>query len=833
MLSNYFKTAIRSLLRERYYTLIKIIGLALGLGTSMVLLLYVSFQLSFDKFHPDIDRQYRINQTNIWDPNGGIFGSTGPAVSIALAEDFPEIEEVMRVNTPGGNTITYQEPNGNVLAFNEGGIFAADSNFFHFFDFKLKEGDRTTALIGKDKVVISDDVAKKFFGNEPALGKFLQMGADDSALTDGSAGAGTGKRLLEVTGVTEKQPKNSHFNFDYLLSMETNPNVKRFEWSWIWTQVVTHVKLRPGADVTALEEKLKTFADRHAPACFKILGMDYNEFLKSKGPWKLYLQPMQSIYLHSGAPFHGASPIGNRIGPNGDIKYVYILSVVALFILLIAVINFVNLSTARGAKRAKEVGVKKTLGLMRNSLIAQFQVEHILLTAISMLFGMGFMELLRLLIQPVIGIEIPLSAWSPVTFVVLIISLPIIIGFLAGLYPSFYLTAFKPAAVLKGRLASGFGSSGLRNGLVIFQFTISIALMAGTIIVFDQVEFFRSKELGFNKENLLIIRNAEKTGVQLESFRNEISKYPGIISASVSANIRGGMQDVFMREGDEKKVTMDHYKIDEYFMETMKLAMASGRNFDVNRPSDVNAVIINETSARQLGWTPEESIGKRILYLGDQIGPQEVIGVVKDFHFQSLRQNIAPLIFFHQKSNMYGDGRVISIKYETGQSDELLAKVETRWRQLVNNSPFEYFFLDEQLRRLYNDEQQLGSLFSVFTGLSITIAVIGLVGLVAYSAEQRKKEIGIRKVFGASLTSIYVMINTQYIRLVLVSLVIATPAAWWLMQQWLESYPYQTPISIWTFISAGAAEMILALVCVGYLALRAASLNPSAVLKEE
>ena len=832
MFSNYIKTAIRSLLRERYYTLIKIVGLALGLGTSMVLLLYVSHELSFDNFHPDISRQYRVNQTNIWDPNGGIFGSTGPAVSIALAEDFPEIEEVMRVNTPGGNTITYQEPNGNVLAFNEGSIYAADSNFFHFFDFKLKEGDRSTALIGKDKVIISDEVAKKFFGDQPALGKFIQLGEADSGAGDGS-GEGAGRKTLEITGVTEKQPSNSQFNFDYLLSMETNPFVKRFEWSWIWTQVVTHVKLKPGADVAALDEKLKGFADRHAPACFKILHMDYNEFLKSKGPWKVYLQPMQDVYLHSGSPFSGAGPIGNRIGPTGDIKYVYILSVVAIFILLIAIINFVNLSTARGAQRAKEVGVKKTLGLTRLSLIAQFQVEHILLTVISMLFGMGVMELLRLLIQPMVGIQIPLETWSLGIFITLIIGLPIVIGFLAGLYPSFYLTAFRPAQVLKGKLATGFGSSKLRNTLVVFQFTISIALMAGTIVVFQQLTYFRSMDLGYNKENLLIINNANKAGDQLEAYRNEIANYPGVISASASANVGVGMEDVFMREGDEKKVTMGHYKIDEHFFETMKFTLSAGRAFDINRPSDVNTTIINETSARQLGWTPEESIGKKILYLGDEVGPLEVIGVLKDFHFQSLHQNIAPILFLHTKSKMYGDGRTINIKYEAGKAKELLSKLENRWTQLVNNSPFEYSFLDEELKQQYNQEQQLGSLFSIFTGLSITIAVIGLVGLVSYSAEQRKKEIGIRKVFGASLISIYVMINTQYVRLVLISLVIATPAAWWLMQQWLETYPYRTQINPAIFAVAGIAELILALVCVGYLALRAASLNPSSVLKEE
>ncbi len=833
MFRNYLKTAIRSIFRERYYSLIKIVGLALGLGTSMVLLLYVSHEMSFDNFHPDIKRQYRINQTSIWDPNGGIFSSTGPAVSIALAEEFPEIEEVMRVNTPGGNTITYQQPDGNVLAFNEGGIFAADSNFFHFFDFKLKEGDRSTALIGENKVVISEEIAKKFFGDEPALGKFLQIGSNDSGPGDGPKQGNAGRRTLEVTGVTEKQPTNTQFNFDYLISMETNPNVKFFEWSWIWTQVVTYVKLRPDADLISMEKKLEGFADRHAPACLKRLGMDYNEFLKSKGPWKIYMQPMRDVYLHSGSASPGSWPIGNRIGPIGDIKYIYILSTVATFILLIAVINFVNLSTARGAQRAKEVGVKKTLGLNRSSLIAQFQVEHILLTAVSMIFGMGVMELLRLLIQPLIGIQIPLETWSAGIFIALIIGLPIVIGFLAGLYPSFYLTAFRPAQVLKGKLATGFGSSGLRNALVVFQFTISIALMAGTIIVFEQLNYFRSMDLGYNKENLLIIRNAERTGKQLESYRNEIERYPGVISTSVSANMSGGMQDVFMREGDEKKVTMDHYKIDEHFFETMKLKLSAGRSFEINRGSDVNATVINETSARQLGWTPEEAVGNKILYLDEGVGPFEIIGVVKDFHFQSLHQNIAPLMFLNINSNMYGDNRILTIKYETGKNDELLAKLETRWDKLVNNAPFEYYFLDDQLKREYNQEQQLGSLFSVFTALSITIAVIGLVGLVSYSAEQRKKEIGIRKVFGASLTSIYVMINTQYVRLVLISLVIATPIAWWLMLQWLESYPYRMQISPFIFVIAGLAELILALVCVGYLALRAASLNPSSVLKEE
>lgn len=812
MITNFLKTAIRSILRERYYALIKIVGLALGLGTSLVLLLYISHQLSYDTMHPDVSRLYRVNQSNIWDPQGGVFGSTGPAVSFALVSDFPDIEQVMRINTPGSFLVRYSAPNGDVIAFNEHKVLAADSNFFSFFDFKLKEGDQATALIGKNKVVLSDKAAKRLFGDRPALGQIIQMGDT--------------RESVEVTGVTTAQHSNVHFAFDYLLSMDSNPYVREFEWSWIWTQVVTYVKLKPNTDVEAMNQKLLTFADRHAQETFRKVRMDYGDFIKEKGPWKVYLQPVKDIHLYS-------DRIGNRLGSVGDIKYVYILGIIAGFILLIAVVNFVNLSTARATKRAKEVGVKKTLGVMRSSLIAQFQVEHILLTMISMLFGLSVMELLRLIIQPYVGIEIPLSTWNPVAFAALVIGLPLAIGFLAGLYPSFYLTAFKPAAVLKGRLVSGIRSSSMRNGLVIFQFTISIALMAATLIVFKQLRFFQTRSVGFEKENLLVIGNADKLGDQQESFREEISHYPGVSDAALSMDIRGGMEDIYMREGDDKKLSISAYKIDEHFFGTTRLALASGRSFEPNRPSDKNSVVINETTAQSFGWTPEEALGKRILYLGDNLAPQEVIGVVKDFHFQSFRQNIAPIMFLNINSTGYGDNRIMMIRYKTGEIRELMTKIERRWNQVASAIPLEMFFYDEELKMQYEAEQKMASLLSIFTGLSITIAVIGLVGLVAYSAEQRKREIGIRKVFGASLTGIYVMINVQYVRLLFVSLLIATPVSWWLMQQWLDTFPYRTDIDPWIFLAAGAAELVLALVCVGYLALRAASLNPATVLKDE
>ncbi|AYB34268.1 ABC transporter permease [Chryseolinea soli] len=812
MFQNYFKTAIRSIFRERYYALIKIAGLALGLGTSLVLFLYVTHQLSYDSMHPDVDRLYRVNMTNIWNPKGGYWGSTGPAVANALITEYPSIETVLRINTPGGQIVRYTKPNRDVVAFNEERVLAADSTFFSFFAFELKEGDPRTALEGKNKVVISDEAAKRLFGDEPALGKLIQIGDQ--------------RETAEITGVTKTQPTNVHFHFDYLLSMPSVPIIKQMEWSWIFTQVVTYVKLKPGTDVTALNKTLKTLPMRYAPATFQRIGIDFNEFIKERGAWEVYLQPVREMRLYS-------SDTGNRLGPVGDIKYVYVFSIVAAFILLIAVVNFINLSTARGASRAKEVGVKKTLGLHRASLIAQFQVENILVTFVAMLLGLGVMELLRMLIQPLTGLEIPVTLWDNKLFFAIIILLPLVVGFLAGLYPAFYLTSFRPAQVLKGKMISGLRTSNLRNVLVIFQFTISIALMVATMVVFDQLKYFQSASLGFNQESMLIVNNSEKLGNQLQSFRDEIATYPGVEEVSASADFRKAFEDIFMREGNDLKLPITYMKIDDYYLATAQHQLVAGRGFEPNRPSDVNAVILNETAVRLYGWTPEQAIGQHIIYVGDDVGRQEIIGVVKDFHFRSLYETINPFMFFNIKSKIFGDLRTVSIRFNTPDVASLIARIEKRWNQIADATPFEYSFLDEQLKMRYQEEQRLGSLFSVFTVLSITIAIIGLVGLVAYSAEQRKKEIGVRKVFGASLSSIYLMMNTQYVKLLVVALIIATPLSWWVMQQWLDTFQYRVSINPWLFILAGGAELILAMICVGYLALRAASLNPAVVLKEE
>ena len=825
----FLSSALRNIRRDGIYSLIKIGGLALGLGTSLILLLYVNYQFSFDKQHPDVERMYRINMTHIWRPGGGIFHSTGPAVAFALREEFPEIEEIVRINTPGALTIRHTTDAGETRAFNEqfDNVFAADSNFFSFFNFPLREGNPKTALVGANKVVLSPDAATKFFGNEPALGKQLQIG-EDGQVTDVDA---NGRILVEVTGVTEEQPGNMHFNFDYLLSMETNPAVKQFEWSWIWTQVVTYVKLRPGTDIAAMEAKLKNFGDRHAPATFKMLGMDYEEFLREKGSWSLYLQPVSDIHLYSGSPSDPMA-IGNRLGRTGDIRYVIILGSVGVFILLIAVVNFINLSTARAANRSKEVGVKKALGVTRASLIYQFQLEHIFITFIAMALGLGVMEILRLALIP-LGIEVPMAQFSFFWFAVITLTFALVTGFLAGLYPSFYLTAFRPAEVLKGKVASGFKSSRIRNSLVVFQFAISIALMAGTLIVFEQINYFMNADLGFEKENLLVIDRASRLGEQLESFRNEIRKYPGVIDAAVSSDFRYGAEDIFSMEGDDRKFTLAQYKIDEHFLQTTHVPLVSGRGFDEENPADEFHLVINEAAAKVLGWTPEEAIGRKIVYGDPGVGARPVVGVVRDAHFQGMRENVEPVVFYHLKARVWGYQRLLLVRYRAEELPGLLARIEGRWNELAHATPLEYSFYEDDLIRMHSREQKMGDLFTIFTAISVVIAVVGLVGLVAYSAEQRKKEIGVRKVFGASFLRIFVMMNMQYFKLMAIALLIATPLTWYLMHEWLQNYAHRINITPGAFVITGIVEIALAFLCVGFIALRAASLNPAKVLKDE
>ncbi|HZY81315.1 MAG TPA: ABC transporter permease [Cyclobacteriaceae bacterium] len=813
MLKSYFKLTLRNISRSRGYSFINIFGLSLGIACCLLTANYVAFEFSFDNFHPNVDRTYRVDQTLIWRPGGGVWGSTTPGLAPLLAREYPEIEEVMRINTPGDYVIRYAKENGEVLAFNETKVFAADSNFFNFFGFKLKEGNTRTALNGPDRVVIADHVAKKLFGDEPAVGKIIQLGNDRTS--------------IEISGVTEKQPENTHFQFNYLLSMSTNRAVRKNEHNWFWTQVVTYARLVPGADRFALEDKLGRLGEEVIKPSYQSAGVNYDDFMMDKGKMEFYLRPVRDVYLKSG---------DNRLGPIGDVRYAYAFGAIGLFVLLIAAINFVNLSTARGTKRAREVGVKKALGALRNSLISQFQTESIFLAIFSMVLAIPLVEILRLLIVAIMKNDMAFTLWDNPMLLIALPIVAIVVGFLAGLYPSFYLTSFRPVQVLKGKVATGMGNSALRGTLVVIQFTISIALLIATVVVVQQMNFIRTTNLGFDKEHTLVINYAEKLGGHIKGFRNELSNMQGVLSASIAQDVPRniGYQDVYMAEGSNVKLPCAGLKIDENFISSFGLTLIAGRAHDQEQnASDKMGVVVNETLVNLFGWTPETAIGKNMIYPGDDSVRYPVIGVVKDFHFQSLRENINPLFMASIDSRTWGDMRVIAVKYKTDDLAGLIRSIENKWNATVEQTPMDFSFLDDDIARAYKEDQRLGDLFAIFACLSIVIAMIGLVGLVAYSAEVKKKEIGIRKVLGATRSRIVVMMNGSYVRLIVVGLLISTPLSWYAMNYWLETFKFRIEISPLVFILSGAAVMIAALLSVAYLSLRAASVNPASVLKEE
>ncbi|WP_406682484.1 FtsX-like permease family protein [Shiella aurantiaca] len=812
MLRSYFTITFRNLYRNASYSIINIIGLAIGMAACLLIWNYVEHETSFDTFHPDVERTYRVDQTSIWNPEGGIMGSTGPAVAEVLLKNYPEIQEVMRINTPGGDVMRFEPDGGVPTVFMEEKILAADSNFFNFFGIALQEGNSKSALSGINKVVISPKAAARHFGEGAALGKILLWGEN--------------KIPLEVTGITESLPANMHFSFDYLISMYSNPSIKRFDWSFIWTQMVTYIKLKPEANAVELQYKMAEIGERNIKPTFSRLGIDYHDFIRDKGGWNFVLQPVANIHLYT-------VNSNNRIGAVSDIKYIYIFSIVGLFVLLIAVINFVNLSTARASTRAKEVGVKKSLGAFKSSLIGQFQVESITIAFLALIIALGLAELMRWLIGPLSDVHIPFTLWKDGKVFWVLPLTTLLIGFLAGLYPSFYLTNFNPAQVLKGRIASGLKNKTMRHTLVLIQFTISITLMTGSLVVYQQLNYLKTKNLGFDKGNILVLNAAEKMGNQLESFQQELQNMPGVTTVTRAMTVPGGgaFEDIFMKEKDDTKLPIGQVKIDEHYFKTFGLSLVAGRTFDKNRLSDKEAIILNETAVKLLGWTPETALGENLIY--PEIGKLEVIGVVKDFHFQSLYLNISPLVFLDINSPMWGDQRVLAIRFNSTSPKVLLESIENRWHSLSPDVPFQYSFLNEALESQYREDERMGGLFSLFTGISILVAMIGLVGLVAYSVEQRKREIGVRKVFGASTGRIFYLINKQYLILIVMALLLAMGISWWPLSHWLESFVYRITVNPLLFVLATIIEIVLAVTCVGYLSYRAAISNPAKVLKED
>jgi len=823
MIQNYIKIAWRNLVRNKVSSIINIGGLAIGLACVLLIGMYVKDELGYDRFFKDANRIYRVNTHEKTGNDEFVAGHTPPPVGAALMSNFPEVESYTRIFLPGDEVVHYLD-NGQRHSLTEKSLLSVDSNFLQFFSYPLLAGDPKTCLNGPNYIVLTEKAAKKYFGDASPIGKNLVF--DEYA------------KPFTVTAVLKDLPEQSSLQFDVLQSNVGMPPVKRFNWSWIWLQMGTYVKLKANApndeaSIKRLEARFPAMVRVQAASAFKRLGQPFDQFIKNGGKYDISLQPLTAIHLLS-------QNIGSRYINQSDIKYVYIFSAVALFIMLLACVNFMNLATAQSAKRAKEVGIRKVLGSERGQLIGQFMSEAFLYTASATLIACFIVAACLPAFNQLAAKELSLQTFFNVYTVAALVLLVLLTTLLAGMYPAFFLTSFKPAAVLKGSADAGKTGGGFftRNALVVFQFSVSTVLIICTIVVYKQLMYNQSKDLGFNKENVLIVANADRLGQHEESFRQELLQLPGVGGASISTSLptQKSYTDTYKPEDDEnmtasgKDLWLSGYMADESFVPTLKLQILEGRNFSKNF-TDSASIILNETAVKQIGWS--NPIGKTIFYPGDQ-RRFKVIGVVRDFNTESLRNPISSFALFYKTSQaIHVAPAYLAVRIKPGDYQKAIGHIQAKWAEFMPDNPFEYSFLDAEFDSLYRTDQTIGKVFSVFTFLSLTVACLGLLGLAMFTAERRTKEIGIRKVLGASVQNVVTMLSKDFLKLVIIASLIAFPIAWYAMNKWLQDFAYKTDISWWVFALSTGAVCAIALFTISFQSLKAAMTNPVESLRSE
>ncbi len=825
MLKNYFKIAYRNISKNKLNSIINITGLAIGLTCVMLIGLYIKSEINIDRNFKDADRIYRVNMNGKNGADEFFAAVTPPPAGAALRDNFPEVESFTRIYKPN-NVVVRNGSLHEMKSFIEKDVFAVDTNFLQVLNYPLKYGNAATCLHSQNAMVISEEVAKKYFGDTDPIGKMLT--------TDIS------KNPFTITAVLRNPTSNASLNFNILIPVSNCADVKHFDWSWVWLQMTTYIKLKKQAAadpniIKKLQQRFPAMMKVQAANSFKRVGQPYDEFLKKGGKWNLILQPLKRVHLFSANEFSSA------ITNHGDAKSIYILGVIALFILVLGCVNFMNLATAQFAKRSKEVGIRKVLGSDRKQLIIQFLTEAMLFCFLSLLIALIAILLLQPFFNQLAGKSIQSSDLFHDGFWLIILSIVIITGLLAGSYPAFYLTSFKPIVALKTNASLKSKTSNLlvRNGLVILQFTISITLIISTLIVYNQLKYTQNRDLGFDKEHILILPNAARLGNSEEIFRQEISQLPQIKNASISTSMftKGSFGDFYVPEinnPDEhiaKDITLGSYLIDDEFINTMNLKILKGRGFD-KRFNDSLSVIINEATAKQIGW--KNPIGRTIRYPGDKNQIYKVVGLVKDFNFESLHDAIVPFAFFQASSKSYDTSTSFIIaKLNAADPTTIIRQLESKWKSYLPSVPFDYSFLDSDLQAQYKSDQQIGVLFEVFTVISIFIACLGLFALVSYTTAQRAKEIGIRKVLGATVSNIVTLISSAFLKLIVLSIIIASPIAYFAMQKWLQDFAYRINISAWVFLLSGVLAIFIALLTISFQAVKAALANPVKSLRSE
>jgi putative ABC transport system permease protein len=800
MLENYFKLAIRNIRKHTFFSAINILGMSIGIAACLLILLYVVDELSFDRFHADADRIYQVGlHAKIGDQEVST-ANTCPPMAEALEKEVPGIVAATRIaNYWGTPSLKYEDK-----AFTEEKVFHADSNFFEFFSYKLLEGDAATALKEPNTVVLTKSIAVKYFGNENPLGKLITIG---------------GYQAFKVTGVAEDAPLNSHFIYKVLLSAASAEQMQRP--AWLNNFLYTYFKLDEHTDVSAVNAKFPEFVMKYVgPEVEKFMGVSMKDMESSGGAYGYISTPLTDIHLRA--------KTRDGLEPAGNIMYVYFFGGIGIFIILIACINFMNLSTARSAGRAKEVGLRKTLGSLRAQMVRQFLAESILYSFIAVMVALAICYLILPEFNLLAGKQLGMTVFLEPIFIVSILAMVIFVGVVAGSYPAFYLTSFSAVDVLKGKIRAGMKSKGVRSGLVICQFALSIFLIIFTAVVFQQINFMQKRNLGIDKHNVLILPSAGHLGEQKNAFKNTLLQQTGIVKASYTNNSFPGVNNttVFKSAGSEQDRIMGMYYADYDHQDVMKFEITQGRYFSRDFPSDSTGILLNEAAVKEFGFT--DPIGEQIIYNDDNKKENlTVIGVYRDFNFESLKTKIRPLAI-----RLTNDSYSLMIRYQ-GNPAEVVATVEKLWKQHVPGQPFDYSFLDERFDELFRSEQRMGQLFTVFSGLAIFIACLGLFALAAFMAEQRTKEIGIRKVMGASTTGLTLMLSKEFTKLVVIAFVPAALAAWFVVDSWLNGFAYRVEISPWIFVGSGAIATAIAWFTVSFQSIKAAASNPVNSLRYE
>ncbi len=766
MIRNYIKTAYRSLLKNKGFTAINVLGLSVGLATCLLIVFYVVDELSYDKYNVNADRIYRITEIARLNGNEASYAGSEKPLMEAL-KSFPEIEKMARF-TPT-NTLFFSPQKFYMRKGNndiqERNVVYTESGIFDVFTLPVISGK--PSLNEPHTAVITESTAKKYFNKTDVAGQVLTI--NDTS-------------QYRITAVIKDIPLQSHFNFDFFLSYSSLPEYRAGGWGY--GGLHTYVLLKPGANIKNLESQMQAIAYKNYPSSMHTNG----NYIKYD------LTPLLDLHLHSTSQY--------ELKEKGNIQYVYIFSVIALFILLIACVNFMNLSTARSSNRAKEVGVRKVLGSARKYLVYQFLTESILITLLSTILAVGLAWLLMPLFNKVAVKHLAFTEHSMTWLLPSLFVAVLVIGCLAGSYPAFFLSAFQPIEVLKGKLSAGFKGGFLRSFLVVMQFSISIFLIIGTLVIYNQLNFIHNKNLGFDRSQVLVIKNVNVLGKQAKILKQEIKEMPGVANATMSTYLPTGedrnMTGLFPELPIDIKndVLSEFWPVDEDYMNTLGIKLIAGRNFSNQMASDTAAMIVNEAFVKRFGF--KDPLNKTVYRDSYGIQPYHIVGVMKNFHFSSLKDEIKPVALVYNE-----DRGSISARVKTARLAALMSNIEDKWKRLSPSQQFTYSFMDQDFDATYRSEQRIGQLFISFSTLAILIACLGLFGLAAYAAEQRNKEIGIRKVLGATVSGIVGMLSKDFIKLVIISILISSPLAWFIMNNWLQDFAYRENIQWWILAIAG------------------------------